>query len=210
VAEHGAMSAHAEAVVHDFGKVNALINNAGVSLTALATEQTVSDIEWVLRINLFGVLFGSQAFLPHLISSGDGVLVNISSIFGVVGIPGQSAYNASKFGVRGYTEALAMEMAMAEYPVSVHCVHPGGVRTNIVRNSRIAKDDTRSSLVKRFDRIARTSADDAADIILRRVDKGKLRILVGSDAHALYAMSRLLGSSYRGFIQRQTKRLYPK
>ena len=210
VADRDAVAAHAEAVVQDFGRVNAIINNAGVSLTALATEQQFKDIDWVLQTNLFGVLYGSQYFLPHIIASGDGLVVNISSIFGVIGVPGQSIYNASKFGVRGYTEALAMEMDMAEHPVSVHCVHPGGVSTDIVRNSRVADAGARSALVRRFDKVARTTPEAAADIILRGVDKGRLRILVGADAHALYALSQVLGSRYCRLVQRQTRRLYPK
>jgi hypothetical protein len=208
VSDREAVAAHADEVVEAFGKVNAIINNAGVSLTAMATEQNFDDIDWVLRTNLFGVLYGCQLFLPHLIASGDGVIINISSIFGVIGVPGQSVYNASKFGVRGYTEALAIEMA--EHPVAVHCVHPGGVQTNIVRNSRVANNWSRSSLAKRFDRVARTTPEDAAELILRRADKGQIRILIGRDAHALYAMSRLFGSGYCRLIQRQSKRLYPK
>ena len=209
VADRDAMRQYAESVDHDFGRVNAIINNAGVSLTAMATEQTLDDIEWVLDINLRGVINGSQIFLPYLIESGDGLVINLSSIFGVISVPGASAYNASKFAVRGYTEALTMEMSMDDYPVSVHCVHPGGVKTNIVRHSRLGREKTRDALTRKFDRIARTTSEAAAEIIIRGVDRGRPRIFVGSDALALYGLSTLLGSGYQKLIQRRAKRLYP-
>ena len=209
VADRDAMRQYAESVDHDFGRVNAIINNAGVSLTAMATEQTLDDIEWVLDINLRGVINGSQIFLPYLIESGDGLVINLSSIFGVISVPGASAYNASKFAVRGYTEALTMEMSMDDYPVSVHCVHPGGVKTNIVRHSRLGREKTRDALTRKFDRIARTTSEAAEEIIIRGVDRGRPRIFVGSDALALYGLSTLLGSGYQKLIQRRAKRLYP-
>ena len=209
VADREAMRKYAESVGSDFGRVNAIINNAGVSLTAMATEQTLDDIDWVLDINLRGVINGSQIFLPYLIESGDGLVVNISSIFGVISVPGASAYNASKFAVRGYTEALTMEMSMDDYPVSVHCVHPGGVKTNIVRHSRLGREKTRDALTRKFDRIARTTSEAAAEIIIRGVDRGRPRIFVGSDALALYGLSTVLGSGYQKLIQRRAKRLYP-
>ena len=120
VSDREAIEQYATSVLADFGRVNGVINNAGVSLTAMTTEQSVEDIDWVMKINLNGVIHGTQIFLPHLIDSRDGLVVNISSIFGVIGVPGQSAYNASKFAVRGYTEALAMEMGMLGHPVAVH------------------------------------------------------------------------------------------
>ncbi len=209
VADRNAMRQYAESVDHDFGRVNAIINNAGVSLTAMVTEQTLDDIDWVLDINLRGVINGSQIFLPYLIESGDGLVINLSSIFGVISVPGASAYNASKFAVRGYTEALTMEMSMDDYPVSVHCVHPGGVKTNIVRHSRLGREKTRDALTRKFDRIARTTSEAAAEIIIRGVDRGRPRIFVGSDALALYGLSTLLGSGYQKLIQRRAKRLYP-
>src|SRR5579884_2663651 len=134
VADRSALLAHADEVVGEFGTVNLVVNNAGVAVSKTVEEMTFDDLDWILGINLYGVLNGSKAFLPHLIASGDGHLVNISSAFGFVAPPLNSAYSTAKFGVRGFTEALRQEMLVAGRPVTVHAVHPGGIRTNIVRN----------------------------------------------------------------------------
>lgn len=201
VADRGALEAHVSAVLSDMGGVDAVINNAGVALAAEATDQRFEDIDWLLGINLHGVIDSTQLFLPHLIASGDGCLVNISSVFGLIGVPGQSIYNAAKFGVRGYTEAIAMEMEMAGHPVSVHCVHPGGVATNIVRASRVVGQD-RDAFSARFASTARTTPADASAQILEGVERGRRRILVGVDAHVIHLLSHLLGPSYHHVVRR--------
>jgi NAD(P)-dependent dehydrogenase (short-subunit alcohol dehydrogenase family) len=201
VRDRDAVVAHAVDVVADFGGVDVVINNAGVALAANATEQTFEDFDWVLDVNLKGVVSGSQAFLPHLIASGDGHLVNVSSVFGIMAMPSQSAYNTSKFGVRGYTEALAIEMRAAGRPVQVHCVHPGGIKTNIANNARVAAGRDQASLAEYFNRmLARTSPEAAARTIIRGIERGKSRILVGPDAHAIDLMERVLGSRYQQVI----------
>jgi NAD(P)-dependent dehydrogenase (short-subunit alcohol dehydrogenase family) len=206
VADRAAFLAHAEDVARDFGQVNLVVNNAGVAVAATALEMTFDDLDWLLGINLLGVITGSKAFLPHLIASGDGHLVNLSSVFGLVGVPTQSAYCTAKFGVRGFTESLRQEMIIAGHPVTVHCVHPGGVRTNIVRNGRMHTATADEDPAGRFERLARTTPEKAAATILRGVDKNAARILVGLDAYVFAAVPRLLGATYEGLAGRLGRR----
>jgi short-subunit dehydrogenase len=154
-----------------------------------------------MGINFWGVIHGTKAFLPHLIASGDGHLVNISSVFGFVGVPSQSAYNAAKFGVRGFTEALRQEMLIAQHPVAVSCVHPGGIKTNIARDARAARDliplEERAT---RFEKAARTTPEKAAQVILRGVDRKSPRILIGADARMFDVTARVSGARYQRVV----------
>ncbi len=198
VRDRVAMSAYAASVAAEFGCVDVLINNAGVALTAPLLEMAYADFEWVMDVDFWGVVNGSKEFLPYLIASGDGYLVNLSSLFGLLGVPSQSAYNAAKFAVRGFTESVRQEMLVAGHPVRVCCVHPGGVRTAIVRNSRVAPGQDHAALVDFFDRrLAKTSAGKAAEAILAGMLAGKPRILVGADAKVLDLLVRVLGARYQ-------------
>jgi NAD(P)-dependent dehydrogenase (short-subunit alcohol dehydrogenase family) len=208
VADRGAVFAHADAVAREFGAVHLVVNNAGVALAGTVLDTPVEDYEWLMAINFWGVVYGTKAFLPHLIASGEGHLVNISSVFGLFSVGGQSAYNASKFAVRGFTEALAQEMRMAGHPVKVSCVHPGGVRTAIARSARTNSKLSPEELDRQFRRIARISPQRAARSILRGVQRGQARILVGGDAHALDLIVRLLGARYQELAWRANRRLY--
>ncbi|MBW3619578.1 MAG: SDR family NAD(P)-dependent oxidoreductase [Actinobacteria bacterium] len=201
VSDRAAMRGHVEDVLARFGTVNLVFNNAGVALVAGAEEQSLEDIDRVLGINLQGVIHGSQLFLPHLIASGDGHLVNISSVFGLFAIPTQSAYHASKFAVRGYTESLAIEMAVSDHPVAVSCVHPGGIDTAIVRNAVVAGGRSRGGFEELFAGMARTSPERAAAVILRGVARGRPRILVGADAWTMHLLVQLLGSRYQTLVR---------
>lgn len=200
VADRAAVYAHADAVLTDFGTVNLVFNNAGVALTASVNEMTWADLEWIVDINFWGVLHGTKAFLPHLIASGDGHLINISSVFGLIAVPMQGAYNATKFAVRGITEALRQEMRMAGHPVGVSCVHPGGIRTNIAKNSRAAAGHDKDRLNRVFDRVATTSPESAANRILRGVRRDEAKILIGLDAYGIDFLPRVLGSGYQRII----------
>lgn len=197
VADREAMSAHADQVLAEFGRVNLVVNNAGVALVATVEEMSYEDLEWIVGINFWGVVHGTKAFLPHLIASGDGHLVNVSSVFGFVGVPTQGAYNATKFAVRGFTEALRQEMLLGGKPVKVSCVHPGGIRTNIARDARDTSGREPERLASDFARIARTTPEEAAKIIIRGVRRNKPRILVGPDAYVFDAIPRLLGARYQ-------------
>ena len=208
VADRQAVLAHAGEVASEFGQVNLVFNNAGVAVAATVEETTWEDFDWLMGINFWGVVHGTKAFLPHLIESGDGTIVNISSVFGFIGVPSQSAYNSAKFAVRGFTEALRQEMLMEDKPVSVHCVHPGGIRTNIARSARVPVDSDvdKDQMAKDFERIARTSPERAARTILRGIDRGKPRILVGPDADLINGFERFLGARYEGILARLAKR----
>jgi NAD(P)-dependent dehydrogenase (short-subunit alcohol dehydrogenase family) len=196
VADRAAFGAHAEEVVGHYGTVNLVVNNAGVALMATVEEMSYQDFDWLMGINFWGVVHGTKSFLPHLIASGEGHLVNISSVFGLVGVPTQSAYNAAKFGVRGFTEALRQEMLIGRRPVGVSCVHPGGIQTNIAKDAR-ATTGTADERATDFAKIAKTSPDDAATTIIRGVQRNRARILIGADAHVIDAAPRLLGSAYQ-------------
>ena len=192
VADRAAMVAWADRVVADHGRVHVIINNAGVALAADVEQMTDDDLDWLLGINLGGVLNGTRAFLPHLRATGEGHVVNLSSVFGLISVPSQSAYNTAKFGVRGFTDALRMELEIAGGGVSCTTVHPGGVRTNIARSARGAEE-----MAADFDRIARTSAESAAAQIIRAVKRNRRRVLVGRDAKVIDLVSRLPATLYQ-------------
>lgn len=207
VSDRAAMQAWAQAVVDEFGRVELVVNNAGVSASGDFTEMSYADLDWILGVNLHGVIHGTKEFLPHLIASGNGALVNISSLFGLVSIPGQSAYNATKYAVRGLTEAIREEMLVGRHPVTVTCVHPGGIRTGISRNGRKAAGLDATELDDFFDRkLARMDPVRAAEIILDRALAGKARVLVGIDAHLLHQLARLSGSRYQDLLAAVARR----
>ncbi len=201
VTDEHAWAEYADAVVAHFGRANVLINNAGVSLTGRLGDLDADDIRWIVDVNLLGVIHGTRAFLPHLIESGAGHLVNVSSLFGLVSMPGQSVYNATKYAVRGLTEAVREEMLVAGHPVKVTCVHPGGVRTGIARNGRVGTQTDRDEAIAFFERhFARLDPETAARTIVRGVLAGKPRVLVGADAHLLHQTARLGGARYQDLV----------
>jgi NADP-dependent 3-hydroxy acid dehydrogenase YdfG len=211
VTEREAFLAYADAVNEHFGKVNQIYNNAGIAYTGDIEVSQFKDIERVMDVDFWGVVNGTKAFLPHLIASGDGHVINISSVFGLFAVPGQAAYNAAKFAVRGFTEALRQEMVLAGHPVGVTTVHPGGIKTAIARNATAAEGLDRDELATTFDkRLANTSPERAARIILEAVRKNKARVLVGPDAKALDIMVRLTGSGYQRIVGRTMGRMMPR
>ena len=200
VGSREAIYQHADAVMAEFGRVNLVINNAGVAINASVRETTDADFEWLMNINFWGVVHGTRAFLPHVTASGDGHIVNISSIFGMIGVPKQSAYNAAKFAVRGFTESLRQEMANEGSAVGISCVHPGGVKTNIASAARKGASDAHRDLGTAFAKVAKTTPSRAAEIILAGVRRNEARIFVGADAKAFDIMQRLLGSGYQRIV----------
>jgi NADP-dependent 3-hydroxy acid dehydrogenase YdfG len=210
VRDRQAMHEYAADVRRDLGRVNVLVNNAGVALHGDFEEVSYEDFEWVMDVDFWGVVQGTKEFLPHLIESGDGHVVNISSLFGLLGMPGQTAYNAAKFGVRGFTEALRQEMILARHPVQVTCVHPGGVKTGIARNARATASHDRAEMARHFDtRLARTTAERAAEVILAGVLANKPRVVVGTDAKTLDLLVRLVGPRYQRMLTLASRRLRP-
>lgn len=192
--------AHAGEVIKDFGSVNLVINNAGVAVSATVSEITDEDFHWLMNINFWGMVHGTRAFLPYLIASGDGHLVNISSIFGMIGVPKQAAYNSSKFAIRGFTEALRQELILDKAPVQVSCVHPGGIKTNIAKAARKGPSDADKDISINFENFARTTASQAANIILRGIKRNKARIFVGMDSKVIDLLQRFLGPGYQNIV----------
>jgi NADP-dependent 3-hydroxy acid dehydrogenase YdfG len=210
VTEREAFQMYADAVAEHFGKVNQVYNNAGIAFAGDVEASQFKDIERVMDVDYWGVVNGTKVFLPHLIASGDGHIVNISSVFGLFSAPGQAAYNAAKFAVRGFTEALRQEMILAGHPVKVTTVHPGGIKTNIARNMEAVEGLDKKELAETFDkRLASTSPQKAARIILDGVRKNKARVLVGPDAKVLDIIVRLTGSGYQRLFATVTSRLVP-
>ncbi len=206
VADREAMYAWADKVVADHGRVNLIFNNAGVALGSSIEGMAYEDLEWIMGINFSGVVYGTKAFLPHLKSSGEGHIINTSSVFGLAGIPSQSAYNATKFAVRGFTESLRMELDLTGSCVSASCVHPGGIKTNIAQSARfsdnmkdlIGQDEVTAKA--QFEEMFITSADRAARVILKGVRCNKRRILIGPDARLLDWTVRLMPSFYQRIV----------
>ncbi len=207
VRDRDAWAEYAAALVADLGRVNAVVNNAGVALSGDFLDIDDDQFSFVMDVDFWGVVHGTRAFLPHLIASGDGAVVNVSSLFGLLAVPGQSAYNAAKFGVRGFTEALRQEMLVSGHPVSVTCVHPGGVKTAIARNAAAASGIDQAGNAEFFDKhLARTTPEKAADVIVEAMLAGKPRVLVGTDAKVLDAFVRLTGSGYQRVVALVTGR----
>ncbi len=208
VSDRKAVFDWAERVASDHGRVNLVVNNAGVALRSTIEDASIEDLEWLMGINFWGVVYGTKAFLPHLIASGEGHIVNISSVFGLIGVPGQGAYNAAKFAVRGYTECLRQELELAGRPVSATSVHPGGIKTNIARNARMSETAggmSQEEAGEKFENLARTTADDAALAILAGVHNNARRVLIGFDARMIDAMQRLAPSYYQPLVTAMAK-----
>ncbi|MDD3762853.1 MAG: SDR family NAD(P)-dependent oxidoreductase [Nevskiales bacterium] len=205
VADQKAVFAWADQVAMDHGKVNLIFNNAGVALGASVDGMAYSDLEWLMNINFWGVVHGTKAFLPHLKAAGDGHVINTSSVFGLVGVPSQSAYNAAKFAVRGFTESLRMELDMEHCGVSATSVHPGGIKTNIAKAARLDPSVKQLGLdehnaTAKFEKNFITTANKAARVILRGVERNQRRVLIGPDAHVIDWMARLMPSGYQRLV----------
>ena len=211
VADRAAMHAWAESTVRDHGRVNIVINNAGVAMGASVESMGYDDLEWLMGINFWGVVYGTKEFLPHIKRTGDGHIVNVSSVFGLIAVPTQSAYNAAKFAVRGFTESLREEMEVEGNGVGVTCVHPGGIKTNIARRARMRNGDEwgvndAEDAGDRFEKMARSTPEDAARDILRAILGNRRRQLIGADAVVIDWIQRLLPESYQRILIAAAKR----
>lgn len=203
VSDREAFYAYADKVHAHYGKVNIVINNAGVALGATVEDTTYDDFEWLMDINFWGVVYGTKAFLPYLKQADAGHIVNISSIFGIISVPTQSAYNAAKFAVRGFTDALRMELEMEGSSVSCTTIHPGGIKTNIARSARMKGDvskftgSSKADPREDFEKMFRTTPEDAAATIIKGIRSNKRRVLIGSDAVAVDSMQRMMPTAYQ-------------
>ena len=218
VAKLEEVRAWAADTVQNHGSVNMIFNNAGVALGSTVEGANYEDLEWIMGINYWGVVYGTKEFLPYIKKSGEGHIINTSSLFGLTAQPTQSAYNSSKFAVRGFTESLRQELDIENCGVSALCVHPGGIRTNIANDARM--NDSLKSLgmnpeksAKAFNELLRMPAEDASQQILDAVLKNKRRLLIGNDAKAIDLMQRILPTGYQkvtALATKLSKRLEPK
>ena len=208
----------AEETVQNHGSVNMIFNNAGVALGSTVEGSNYEDLEWIMGINYWGVVYGTKEFLPYLKKTGEGHIINTSSLFGLTAQPTQSAYNSTKFAVRGFTESLRQELDIENSGVSALSVHPGGIRTNIANDARMS-DSIKSmgmnpeKSAKAFNKLLRMPAEEAAQQILDAVLKNKRRVLIGNDAKTLDLIQRVLPTGYQRITAMATKlskRLEPK
>jgi short-subunit dehydrogenase len=211
VGEPDQIEAFAQAALSTHPALNILINNAGVALFGNFTEIDQAQMDWLMNINFWGVVYATRAFLPHFARQREAHIVNLSSIFGIIAPPGQTAYAASKFAVRGFSESLRHELQAAKSPVRLSVVHPGGVTTSIARNSRTGVGMTdnarRVELIERFETVARTTPAAAAIRILKGIEKNQPRILIGNDARGADLLQRLRPSSYWAPLARKIERV---
>ncbi|MDP2275687.1 MAG: SDR family oxidoreductase [Archangium sp.] len=205
VSNRAAVQAMAADVIATHGRIDLVINNAGVTVDATIAEVSLEDFEWLFGINFWGVVYGTKAFLPKMLEQRSGTIVNISSVFGMIGFPRQGTYNASKFAVRGFTEALWCELEGTG--VTAVSVHPGGIKTNIARDARShTSAAVKQKLAADFHRVARTTPEEAAEVILRGVYDKKRRVMIGADAQLIQLMARLLPEGYPSILAAVDKR----
>src|SRR6516225_3900778 len=200
IGERTEITAFAAAAIAAHPSLNILVNNAGVALLGQFNEIDQAEIEWLFNINFWGVVHSTRAFLSHLATRPEAHIVNVSSIYGIIAPPGQTAYSSAKFAVRGFSESLRHELQSASSPVRLSVVHPGGVSTNIVRNMRmgagLTDNERRALAIEWFDQIARTTPKDAALRIIRGIENNEPRILIGGDARFMDLLQRLRPATY--------------
>jgi short-subunit dehydrogenase len=211
VGEPAQIAEFAQAAIAAHPGLNILINNAGVTLMGQFHEVDQAEMDWLMNINFWGVVHGTRAFLPHLSGRREAHIVNLSSLFGLIAPPGQTAYVAAKFAVRGFSESLRHELQAAGSPVRMSVVHPGGVATNIVRNARsgtgITDNTRRAQAIERFDRLAKTTPQAAALRIIVGIENNQPRILIGNDARFMDLLQRLRPATYWAPIARRIEKM---
>jgi short-subunit dehydrogenase len=210
VSDRAQMASFAADVIEAHGEVQILVNNAGVTVYASFEEHDIEDLEWILGVNIWGVMYGCKFFLPHLKASGEGHIVNLSSVFGIIAPPLQTSYVASKFAVRGFSESLRAELADAN--VGVTSVHPGAIQTNIIQNARLVTDthqELRDSTQRLFDRLG-TTPDVVAARIVKAIEYNSPRVLITKEARVADALKRLMPATTDGIVARIFKRVSPQ
>ena len=210
VSEPSQIADFAQAAVAAHPTLNIVVNNAGVALLGKFDEIDQAQMDWLMNINFWGVVHATRAFLPHLARQREAHIINLSSLFGIIAPPGQTAYAAAKFAVRGFSESLRHELQMAKSPIRLSVVHPGGVATNIVRNSRtgVAMTDNarRAQSIERFDAVAKTTPAVAALRIIQGIEKNQSRILIGNDARFMDLLQRLRPGTYWSVLARRIEK----
>ncbi len=210
VGDPNQIEAFAQAAIAAHPNLNIVVNNAGVALLGQFSEIDQAQMDWLMNINFWGVVHSTRAFLPHLSRQSEAHIVNLSSIFGIIAPPGQTAYAAAKFAVRGFSESLRHELAMAKSPIRLSVVHPGGVATNIVRNSRtgvgMTDNISRAQTIERFDKLARTTPATAALRIIKGIENNAPRILIGNDARFMDLLQRFRPGTYWAVLARRIEK----
>ncbi|WP_405161114.1 SDR family NAD(P)-dependent oxidoreductase [Nocardia sp. NBC_01499] len=210
VAEREAVLLYADAVNAHFGTVHQIYNNAGIAYYGDVMKSEFKDIERIMDVDFWGVVNGTKAFLPYIIDSGDGHVINVSSLFGLIAVPGQSAYNAAKFAVRGFTESLRQEMLVGRHKVKVTCVHPGGIKTAVARSATWAEGIDGKKAASMFDaKLAMHTPEMAAQTITEGVRKGHGRVLIGWEAKLIDAFVRVTASGYQRIATVVNRQLLP-
>jgi len=210
VSDKKQMASFASDVIAAHGEAQILINNAGVTVYASFEEHSIEDLEWILGVNLWGVIYGCKFFLPHLKAADEGHIVNLSSVFGIIAPPLQTSYVASKFAVRGFSESLRAELA--DQNVGVTSVHPGAIKTNIIQNARLVTDthkELRDSTQRLFDRLG-TTPDVVAARIVQAIEHNSPRVLITKEARVADALKRLMPATTDGIVARVFKRISPE
>jgi short-subunit dehydrogenase len=204
------IEAFAQAASASHPGLNIVVNNAGVALLGQFSEIDQAQMDWLMNINFWGVVHSTRAFLPHLSRKPEAHIVNLSSIFGIIAPPGQTAYAAAKFAVRGFSESLRHELQMEASPVKLSVVHPGGIATNIVRNSRtgagVTDNERRAQAIERFDSVAKTTPTAAALRIIKGIENNEPRILIGNDAPWMDLLQRFRPASYWAVLARRLEK----
>ena len=212
VGEPRQIEAFAAAAIAAHPGLNIVVNNAGVALMGQFGEVDQSQMEWLMNINFWGVVHGTRAFLPQLSKQREAHIVNLSSIFGIIAPPGQTAYCAAKFAVRGFSESLRHELQMANSPIKLSVVHPGGVSTNILRNSRagvgVTDNARRAQTIERFDAVAKTTPAAAALRIITGIEKNQPRILIGNDARTMDLLQRFRPGTYWAVLAKRIEKAF--
>ena len=207
VSDRTQMETFASDVVEAHGTAQILVNNAGVTVYASFEEHDIEDLEWILGVNIWGVIYGCKFFLPHLKAAGEGHIVNLSSVFGIIAPPLQTSYVASKFAVRGFSESLRAELA--EDRIGVTSVHPGAIKTNIIQNARLVTDtheELRNSTQRLFDQLG-TTPDVVGARIVRAIEYNSPRVLITKEARMADALKRLMPATTDGIVARIFKRV---
>lgn len=210
VSDQAQMEAFASDVVEAHGEVHILVNNAGVTVYASFEEHSIEDFEWVFGVNLWGVIYGCKFFLPHLKAAGEGHIVNLSSVFGIIAPPLQTSYVATKFAIRGFSESLRAELA--DDNIGVTSVHPGAIQTSIVQNARLITDthkELRDSTQRLFDRLG-TTPDVVAARVVKAIEYNSPRVLITKEARVADALKRLMPATTDGIVARVFKRISPE
>lgn len=195
----------AQNVIEEHGECHLLVNNAGVAVDGTIAEVPLENFEWIVGVNFWGVVHGCQVFLPHLARAEEAHIVNVSSLFGLIGVPRNGAYCATKFAVRGLSETLWTELRGTR--IGVTCVHPGGVRTNIARNARLRDEAERRAVVDGFARVAQMSPERAAERIVRAIERNTFRLRLGSETYVTDWMKRLFPTATQRLVGRLASRV---